>query len=141
MVDDPLEWLLTSNPDDRFKSLFRMSKHAFIQVLNLIERHPIFQNNSTCPQAHPSIQLAVFLYRVGASGTSTVRTSMPLGVGDGTVHLYFRRVCTALLSLSSENIVWPRGQQMEDVKARICKGTDGDFEDCCGFIDGSVIPF
>ena len=43
----------------------------------------MFYNNSRCKQAHASVQLAAFLYKAGSLGTSTVRSSTALGIGDG----------------------------------------------------------
>ncbi|KAF3930295.1 hypothetical protein ABW20_dc0109962 [Dactylellina cionopaga] len=140
IVEEPISWFIQTVPDDRFKSLFRMGRNAFQEISEELSHHSIFTNQSHCAQAHPAIQLAVFLFRAGSPGTSTVRTATSLGIGDGTVQLYCRRVIIALLSLTSKYIAWPQGRQLDEVQRQIADGTDGDFERCVGFLDGSVIP-
>ena len=45
-----------------FGVLFRMTKESFDELLSLIDDHPVFSNNSSCPQKPPKYQLQVTLY-------------------------------------------------------------------------------
>ena len=128
-------------PEDRFKSLFRMGKRPFLQIASLIQDNEVFQSDSFHQQAPPATQLAVALFKMGLSDQSTVRSSTLLGIGDGTVHLYLWRVVKVLMKYHFRNVVrWPHETtEMKRVQDEIEEGTKGNFQRCCGFLDGSYI--
>ena len=64
--------IIPALPEGRFQQLFRMSKGGFIHIYEKIEHHPIFVNNSRCPQAPIRKQLAVGLRRFGAEASSGI---------------------------------------------------------------------
>jgi len=66
-----------------------MSRSMFEDLVGMIEDDPIFKNNSQMPQSHPSIQIAVALYRLcRPASNSTVRSTKQLGLREGTLRLY-----------------------------------------------------
>ena len=62
-----LAWQYAQNPNDhhRFVNMLRVTPLVFQTILNLIEGHAIFQNDSHNPQAPVEQQLAVTLFRMG----------------------------------------------------------------------------
>ena len=78
-------------------------------ILQKIENHTVFRNNSRKKQANPMLQLFVALRRLGgegSTGSAVLSTSHLFGIGEGTVVLYTNRVCLALQSLYNEVVVW-----------------------------------
>jgi hypothetical protein len=55
--EDPFSWLVHHMPEDRFKSFFRMSRYAFVQVADMIRSHQVFQNNLKIPKQTPRSSL------------------------------------------------------------------------------------
>ncbi|KAA1069387.1 hypothetical protein PGT21_022922 [Puccinia graminis f. sp. tritici] len=51
-----------------FKQSTRTTKEAFVWLLNRIYLHPVFHNNSFCPQLPIPHQLAISLEQLGANG-------------------------------------------------------------------------
>jgi hypothetical protein len=97
-----------------FGVLFRMTKESFDELLSLIDDHPVFSNNSSCPQKPPKYQLQVTLYHYGGGATgSRMRTAIQFAIAEGTVHLYVHRVTEAILALQREYIRWPEPNSSE----------------------------
>ena len=46
----------------QFRTCFRMNKSSFIAILDAIQQHDIFQNESSCPQKSIGLQLMVIIY-------------------------------------------------------------------------------
>lgn len=124
---------------DEFRSMFRTTREGFSALLIKIQDHPVFSNNSTCPQAHPSIQLAVALTRFGVHGTgaSVSKIQAIFGIGLGTATLYTNRVIEALVSMQPEWISWPNAARRREIG---CVMRAEGFPNCVGFIDGTTIP-
>ena len=67
-----LAWEYAQNPSDhhRFINMLRVTPLVFQTILNLIEEHPVFTNNSNNSQTSVEQQLAVTLYCMGQCLTS-----------------------------------------------------------------------
>ena len=65
-----LAWNYAQNPEDhqRFINMLQVSPGVFQVLLNLIEEHSIFQNNSNNSQRPVEAQLATTLYHMGRYG-------------------------------------------------------------------------
>jgi hypothetical protein len=82
---------------NRFKKLLRMFPHHFQQLANLIRFHPVFLLQGPKPQVCVELQLAVFLCRLGSTG-SLFGVCSRFGIGEGTVILYTKRVIQAIIA-------------------------------------------
>ena len=131
--------MLLTLPSEEFREAFRMNKETFLFILNRIQMHQIFKNNSRHQQQPVWLQLLVALERLGFDGTSSSvgKISRNLGISKGTVILYTTRVIEAILSIQNEFIKWP------DRRRR--KITSEYFEEnhqlkgCVGIVDGTFI--
>lgn len=128
-----------STPESKFRKMTRMSRHSFGYLVREIENHPVFFNESTCPQAPVWLQLAVTLDRFAHYGTgaSLERSQGLWGIGKGTVDDYTDRVVLALGELTSKYVRWPGEVERRKISRRMA--TKG-FRGCVGFIDGTTIP-
>jgi hypothetical protein len=72
----------------------------FDQIVEKISDHPVFFNNSNCPQAPVKDQLAIMLFCFGHYGNSSSleRVREWADTSKGLVKLAMQRVMTALLS-------------------------------------------
>jgi len=135
-------WVLNyfSNlPEEDLRQTIRMNFNSFHQLLNRIEDHPIFHNESLCPQTSVEWQLACALNRLGnyGNGGSLGRQKIIWGVGKGTVCLFTSRVIIALLSLTGIYLRWPDIQRRAIISENLA--AEG-FEGCIGFVDGTTFP-
>jgi hypothetical protein len=131
--------LFNGNPRT-FQTLFRMSKGTFNYLLEAIQGDPVFEDKSTGrKQIECRIQLGIFLYRCGDSG-SGVRVATHFGVSEGTVFRCIARVILALLRLWKSYVKWPEPGSIEykGLKNAIAEQSPY-FEGCVGFVDGSEI--
>jgi hypothetical protein len=98
-----LAWEYAQNPSDhhRFINMLRVTPLVFQTILNLIEEHPIFTNNSNNSQTPVEQQLAVTLYRMGryGNGASLENIARTAGCSEGSVENYTTRCFTAIESL------------------------------------------
>ena len=136
---DALSTLIFRSDVTSFKRNARMTREAFDGILKLIEKHPVFQNKSKHPQATPADQLLVALGRLGFDGlaSSLWTVGEKLGVGEGTVVVYTKRIIQALLSLEKDVVSWPNKTERKAIKDRI-KDQHG-FPNCTGYVDGTLI--
>ncbi|OQV23002.1 hypothetical protein BV898_03052 [Hypsibius exemplaris] len=127
--------------DKRFRQDIRMSKVAFFSLLHRLQEHPVFQNNSLCPQSPVKLQLAVALYRFGSFGSSASlgKIARHFGISEGSVHLYTERSLVAILSLEEALVRWYSDEEKKEIKRRI-KETSG-FPNCVGYVDGTLAVF
>ncbi|KAJ3760791.1 hypothetical protein EV360DRAFT_80852 [Lentinula raphanica] len=70
-----------------FMDMVCVSPFIFSALLELIENHPIFSNNSSNPQAPVEVQLAVTLYRMGrnGNGNSIMDIAQICRISEGSV--------------------------------------------------------
>ena len=114
-----LAWEYAKSPAHHhlFQHLLRVSPYVFSILVELIKDHPIFHNNSNCPQTPVDYQLAVTLYRMGRYGNaaSLIDVAREAGCGKGSVLLWTKRCLTAIESL--HNIfVWPLTEEEKEVE-------------------------
>ena len=126
-------------PEYEFKQSVRVSKETFKLILEKIENHPVFHNNSFCGQTDVRIQLALCPERFGCYGNriSSVRIARAYGVGRGTVSLFTMRVIKATLSYKYEFLSWP--SQNERKKTSFRFASKYGFPGCVGVVDGTHI--
>jgi hypothetical protein len=90
-----LAWEFALNVFDhhRFVNMLRVSPDVFQVLLDLIEDHPVFQNDSNNAQASVQVQLAVTLYRMGryGNGASLEDIARYAGVSEGSVENFTER--------------------------------------------------
>jgi hypothetical protein len=98
-----LAWAFKANPSlhGRFEQMLRISPYVFDTLLSLIEHHPVFQNNSNCPQTPVELQLAVTLYRMGryGNGASVPDIARIAGCSEGSVVNFTSRCFDAIEEL------------------------------------------
>jgi len=121
----------------RFKKLLRMFPHHFQQLANLIRSHPVFSSRGNKPQACVEFQLAVFLCRLGSTG-SLFEVCSRFGIGEGTVILYTKRVIQAIMAKKKSFVKWPTSEEHKKVQ----EGFEnlGGLKNVIGAIDGTYIP-
>ncbi|KAJ3178279.1 hypothetical protein HK101_010142, partial [Irineochytrium annulatum] len=119
------EWRLSLD-ERRFKQELRMKPASFHQLVDLIEGHPVFHNNSFRPQAPVDVQLTVLLKRFGCygNGASVGAVARECQIAEGTMYLYMRRCMKAILSLEAANLRWPQGTERTRVSDEIFLGRD-----------------
>jgi hypothetical protein len=71
-------------------NFFQMAWQCFLNLLQLIESHPIFYNCSWNQQQDPSVQLAVAICCLGSNGNGAAVFQLKnfFHVGYGTINLY-----------------------------------------------------
>ena len=127
--------------DEEFLLHFRMTRTGFKALLHAIKDDDVFKSHpGKMKKAPVEHHLLVFLYRVGregsAGGDATVATF--IGIGKGSVKNYVRRVTKALVRLKDDVVVWPRGEEKDNLKTRM--KVNFGFQKCIGIIDGTLIP-
>lgn len=139
-VPKSTEWIslvLPNISEDRFKMLLRMERTTFHALLSRIQPKACF--NPAANRQHPvAIQLAVTLYRLGASGdgASIGRIAALFGIGDGgTIDIMTRRVFAAISDLEAEYLHWP--SRLE--RGKIIADTFHEMPHCIGYLDGSEV--
>ena len=106
------------NHPERFRKRLQVSMLVFDRLVELIEDHHIFHNNSNIPQHPPSIQLAIFLVHVGHYGnaSSPEYVAQWAGVCIGTVINVTYHCLVAFLALHDEAVVMPPDKEKEWAK-------------------------
>jgi uncharacterized coiled-coil protein SlyX len=124
---------------DEFRAMFRTTRAGFSALLDKIQDHPVFSNNSTCPQAHPSLQLGVALARLGVHGPGASVSKMQaiFGIGAGTATVYTDRVLQALWDIKDEWLCWSNAARRQEV-GQVMRAEG--FPNCIGFIDETTLP-
>jgi hypothetical protein len=116
-VAKSFEWrekILPAYDEERFKKLFRMSRHSFSLLADRIRNDGAFISRGNKEQAPVELQLAVFLRRLGTM-EDIFSICSHFGIAEGTVILYSKRVMKALRHLQSELVKWPRGERRKEV--------------------------
>ncbi|KIN94629.1 hypothetical protein M404DRAFT_167801, partial [Pisolithus tinctorius Marx 270] len=121
-----------------FQCKLRVPPAVFSAIVDKIETHPIFHNNSNNPQLPVPIQLAIFLNAAGHYGNAATSQDMAewAGVSVGTVHNCYKRVMVAILHHHDEVIHFnpeePQDRREKDrakryVEERTCPHWKGGF--------------
>ena len=121
----------------RFKKLLRMLPHHFQQLADLIRPHPVFSSQGIKPQACVEFQLAIFLCRLGSTGSIFEHCSR-FGVGEGTIILYTKRVIQAIMAQKKLFVKWPTLEE----RKKVHEGFEnlGGLKNVIGAVDGTYIP-
>jgi len=121
----------------RFKKLLRMFPHHFQQLANLIRPHPVFSSQGNKPQACVEFQLAIFLFRLGSTG-SLFGVCSRFGIGEGTVILYTKRVIQAIMAQKTLLVKWPILEERKKVYEEF--ENLGGLKNVIGAVDGTYVP-
>lgn len=129
--------LLLQFGEREFRQQTRVCRASFTAILEAIEDHPIFHNNSAHKQRETYIQLAIALSRFGCfgNGASVGRVSRMDGVGAGTACLYTDRVIEALLSRQHDFIRWPSANRRR--ASSNYHNQEYGLPGCVGMLDGT----
>ena len=122
-----------------FLQLFQMAWPCFLNLLQLIESHPIFYNSSWNQQQDPSVQLSVAICCLGSNGNGAAVFQLKnlFHVGYGTINLYTTWVTKVIYQMRSRLASWPTTkEQLESSQVMQEEGFPG----CVGFVDGTTIP-
>jgi hypothetical protein len=129
---------------DLFRQDLRVSPDTFDKIVEKIANHPIFFNNSNCPQSPVEDQLAITLFCFGHYGNaaSLERVRKWAGTSKGLVKLATRRVMTALLSpdFMQDSVRLPTEEEKEDAKAWVEEHSCKAWRDGWCLVDGTLIP-
>ncbi|KIK17969.1 hypothetical protein PISMIDRAFT_110346, partial [Pisolithus microcarpus 441] len=89
--------------------------NVFTSLIRKLENHPIFSNNSNNPQLPVSVQLAIFLNRVGHYGNGATMEDLAewAGVSIGMVYNCYCWVMIVLLQLH-DNVIHFDPMELED---------------------------
>lgn len=84
-----------------------------MNFLEMIENHPVFQNESWNPQHNLAIQLAVSLFWFGSNGNGAAVYQLEnfFSIGHGTVNLYTQNVPTSVLGFFFSLLFWPTKEE------------------------------
>lgn len=84
-----------------------------MNFLEMIENHPVFQNESWNPQHNPAIQIAVSLFWFGSNGNGAAVYQLEnfFSIGYGTVNLYTQNVPTSVLGFFFSLLFWPTKEE------------------------------
>ena len=129
---------------DLFRQDLRVTPDTFDQIVDRISDHPIFFNNSTCPQSPVKDQLAITLFCFGHYGNaaSLERVREWAGTSKGLVKLATRRVMTALLSpdFMKDAVRLPTDKEKEEAKKWVEEHSCKAWRDGWCLVDGTLIP-
>lgn len=134
------EWIslvLPNISEDRFKMMIRMERATFHALLSRIQSNACF-NPAANRQHSVAIQLAVTLFRLGASGdgASIGKIAALFGIGDGgSIDIITRRMFRAISDLEAEYLHWPNRNE----KDQIITETFHEMPHCIGYLDGSEV--
>jgi hypothetical protein len=91
---------------DRFCQKLRVSPAIFDKLVEHIQSHAIFYNNSNNQQLHVPIQLAIFLNGIGHYGNAAMMQDLAewAGVSVRTIYNCFKQVMIAILKHHDDTI-------------------------------------
>ena len=126
----------------RFRQNLRVLPHTFDQLVQHIEEHPVFHNQSNCQQFPVEIQLAITLFHFGHddNSTSVEAVAQWAGVSVGTVIKATRQVIIAFLLLHDSVICWPNEEEKKAAKDWVEKESCPSWRDGFCMVDGTLIP-
>ena len=124
-----------------FRRNLRVSPSTFDSLLEMIDTHPIFANNSNVSQRPVIEQLAVAMYRFGHNGNaaSVEAVAQWAGVSAGSVVNYTRRVMIAYLALHDSAIRWPSEDEKEQSKQWVEVASCYAWRDGYCMVDGTAV--
>lgn len=104
-------------PDRMFCQMTRREKRSFFHLVELIESHPVFHNNSRKYQVPFECQLAVTLDRLGHDKNGLCLNHMipTWGVSNGSLVLFTKRCFPTLEFFFNNKIRWPNSRERESL--------------------------
>ena len=133
--------LLWGYTERQFRQETRMNRSSFIKIVEILEKHPVFHNNSRRKQTPPWVQCLIAFKRLGCYGNanSLGATGRANGFSEGAVVKFTDRVVTAILSIMKKVIRWPSAEERVIIKNRFKK--DAGILGAIGIIDGTPVVF
>jgi hypothetical protein len=137
---DLLAWARENNLN-MFRRRVRVNPETFDNILNLIQDHPIFKNNSNNAQIDVSTQLAITLNRFGHYGNAASLSNIGewAGVSPGTVENCTKRVAVALLAHHDTAVHLPSREEKEKAKQFVASQVCESWRDGYLSVDGTTI--
>ena len=125
----------------RFRHNLRVSPSTFDSLLEMIDTHPIFVNNSNVSQGPVIEQLAIAMFRFGHNGNAVTVEAVAqwAGVSAGSVVNYTRRVMIAYLALHDSAIRWPSEDEKEQSKQWVEAASCYAWRDGYCMVDGTLV--
>ena len=126
-----------------FRAKLRVHPLTFCHILDLIQDHHIFHNNSNVPQMPVDIQLGIYLVRAGHYGNSSAVSEVAIwaGVSVGLVRKVTLRVMIALISLHDTAIHLPTDEEKESSKQWVQDACCPEWRNGFLAVDGTKFPF
>lgn len=125
-----------------FRKAVRVNPSTFDNLVQRIENHPIFHNNSNCPQLDPATQLAIFLNRAGHYGNRSGCDDLAdwVGKSTGTVEKCTNRVMVAILEHHDEVFGPPTDKEVEQSRAYVESISCPEWGGGILTVDGTLFP-
>ena len=117
----------------------RMGCKTFDRLVALLANDPFFESRGNKPQRYVKVQLAAFLLCHGNRGSNVFDIGRKLGIGEGTVYDYCKRVSKAVHKLQSNLFCWPDTIRKAEISNFIADAIG--FWLCLGSGDGSLVWF
>jgi hypothetical protein len=118
------------------KLFHSMGHDMFDRLVAMIADNPIFHSPKK-PQRHVKYQLGAFLIHYGQHGSNVIDVAQKLSLGEGTVHLYCKRVVRAICQLRPKHLAWQSEEARQATLARI--EMFSGFPKCVGMGDGTQV--
>lgn len=124
---------------DPFLVIARMTQDQFWNLVTRIQDSHVFQNRTDNKQVPVAWQLLVALANLGSSGNGgdISHLAYMFHILEGSVHNWTNRCMYAILQIENEWVNWPNVEERRDLKKKI---QDSHFQDCIGFMDGTLVP-
>ncbi|KAF8421652.1 hypothetical protein EV426DRAFT_507333, partial [Tirmania nivea] len=137
-----LENLIRNYPESAFLNLFRMHRTSFWMLVDLITPMWPAEPGAKTPPRPIYQQVAVALYVIGSvGGGGKERSRIALNISKGAVGIYMWRTLAVLSNLLPEYVRWPSVEERARCAEQrsMAGGAQEIFQDCVGFLDGSII--
>jgi DNA-binding CsgD family transcriptional regulator len=140
-----LAWEFSQDPAHHhcFINMLCVSPLIFLTVLDLIEDHTVFRNDTNLGQTPVEQQLAVTLFRMGryGNGASLEDIARAAGCSEGSVENYTNRYFEAILSLQSQFVhkLTPAEKEVEKEWMDNHLGFQGSWRDGWVMYDGTIV--
>jgi len=130
------------NHPDRFRKRLRVSPLVFNHLMDLIENHPVFHNNSNVPQLPIPIQLAILLVCVGHYGnaSSPEYVAQWAGISVGSVVNMTYRCLATFLALHDDAVMILPEDEKERMKEYVEMATCPEWWNGFLLADGTKFP-
>ncbi|EKM49371.1 uncharacterized protein PHACADRAFT_67659, partial [Phanerochaete carnosa HHB-10118-sp] len=125
----------------RFRRNLHVSPATFDALLQQINQHPVFYNQSNSSQMPIPHQLAIVLYRFGHNGNAAGVEAVAQWAGSsaGMVVKATRWVIIAFLALHDQAIRWPSAAEKEEAKEWVEAAACTAWRDGYVLVDGTLV--